>query len=184
MTRNRSKVSSIPRIYLRPLQETDFDELQVRFGSSGRHLRGYAATSFDQARFELMLEASRLETNEAFAICLKSDRTIAGLVNLSQIFRKQFQNAYLGYQLFTGFTGKGYMTEAVAKVLRNAFLDLKLHRIEANVQPNNIPSIAVLTRNGFTREGFSRRYLKIGGKWRDHERWAIIKEDWLLKKLT
>jgi len=115
-------------------------------------------------------------------ICLKNDDSIVGQITLSQIFRKQFQNAYLGYQLFSGFTGKGYMKDAVAKVLRYAFKEIQLHRVEANVQPGNIPSIAVLKRNGFTKEGYSRRYLKIGGKWRDHERWAIIREDWLANK--
>ncbi len=84
----------------------------------------------------------------------------------------------MGYLLGAAFVGHGYMTEAVGKMLRFAFVDLKLHRIEANVQPDNLPSIGVLKRNGFTKEGFSRKYLKIGGRWRDHERWAIIREDW------
>jgi ribosomal-protein-alanine N-acetyltransferase len=70
------------------------------------------------------------------------------------------------------------MTEAVELILKHAFVNLKLHRVEANVQPQNTPSINVLKRCGFTKEGFSRNYLKICGKWRDHERWAIIKEDW------
>ena len=74
------------------------------------------------------------------------------------------------------------MTEAVSLVLGYAFDNLKLHRIEANVQPHNQPSIAVLRRNGFAKEGFSRRYLKINGRWRDHERWAIIVEDWRKNK--
>ena len=128
-----------------------------------------------------MTEAAK-ETNAFFLICLTENQEIAGSLNFGQIFRKVFQNAYLGYQLFAGFTGKGYMTEAVDLGLSHAFLDLKLHRVEANVQPSNIPSIAVLRRNGFVKEGFSRRYLKINGRWRDHERWAILKEDWLAKK--
>ena len=70
------------------------------------------------------------------------------------------------------------MTEAVELVLKYAFQTLKLHRIEANVQPQNLSSIAVLRRTNFTREGFSPKYLKISGRWRDHERWAIIVEDW------
>jgi [ribosomal protein S5]-alanine N-acetyltransferase len=129
-----------------------------------------------------MLNAADSETKKTFLICRNGDGRIVGTVTLSQIFRKAFQNAYLGYQLFSGFTGYGYMTEAVDLVLRYAFADLKLHRVEANVQPSNKPSIAVLKRNGFSKEGFSRRYLKIGGRWRDHERWAIIREDW--KPLT
>ena len=150
----------------------------LRFESSVKHLKGYAATTFDRKRFESMLAAADVESNEAFLICLKNDDSIVGQINLSQIFRKQFQNAYLGYQLFSGFTGNGYMAGAVSVILKIAFLDLNLHRIEANVQPENKPSLAVLLRNGFTKEGFSRRYLKIGGRWRDHERWAILKEDW------
>jgi ribosomal-protein-alanine N-acetyltransferase len=63
-------------------------------------------------------------------------------------------------------------------VLRNAFLNLRLHRVEANIQPDNHPSIALAKGAGFHREGFSPRYLKIGGRWRDHERWAILAEDW------
>ena len=70
------------------------------------------------------------------------------------------------------------MPEVVRLILGFAFLDLKLHRVEANVRPENMPSRAVLIHNGFTQEGFSRKYLKIGGRWRDHERWAIMKEDW------
>jgi [ribosomal protein S5]-alanine N-acetyltransferase len=125
-----------------------------------------------------MLESAKLDSTEAFLICLKAGNQIVGQITLSQIFRKSFQSAYLGYQLFNGFTAHGYMTEAVKLLLRKAFTELELHRIEANVQPENKASIAVLERNGFTKEGFSKRYLKIGGRWRDHERWAIIKEDW------
>ena len=72
------------------------------------------------------------------------------------------------------------MTEAVQLMLKHAFEHLKLHRLEANIQPRNIASIALVERAGFTREGYSRRYLKICGRWRDHERWAIIADDWKL----
>ena len=182
MTKNRKTVGTSPKIYLRRLQPSDLDELSERFAASRRHLRGYASTAFDQKRFNEMLAASDLESNEAFLICLRENDAISGQINLSQIFRKSFQNAYLGYQLFSGFTGNGYMTEAVAQVLRISFDDLKLHRVEANVQPENKLSIAVLLRNGFSKEGFSKRYLKIGGRWRDHERWAIIREKWIEAK--
>src|SRR5262249_46324844 len=124
------------------------------------------------------LEDAQKESNESFLVCCNRDGAIVGTINLSQIFRRSFQNAYVGYQLFAGFTGNGFMTEAVAIAVGFAFHDLKLHRLEANVQPDNIASIRVLERNGFVKEGFSERYLKIGGKWRDHERWAIIKENW------
>jgi ribosomal-protein-alanine N-acetyltransferase len=160
------------------LRTDDLGQLSLLFAASKQHLRGYAAVKFDKNRFDEMLAAAELDTNESFLICRADDRAIVGQINLSQIYRKSFQNAYLGYQLFAGFTGRGYMTQAVSLILKFAFEDLKIHRVEANVQPNNLPSIAVLKRCGFAKEGFSRRYLKIGGQWRDHERWAMIKEDW------
>lgn len=73
------------------------------------------------------------------------------------------------------------MTEALQLMLRYAFEKLKLHRLEANIQPANVASIALVKRAGFSREGFSRRYLKVCGRWRDHERWAIIVGDWKSK---
>ena len=63
-------------------------------------------------------------------------------------------------------------------MLRTAFRTLRLHRVEANIQPGNRASIALVERAGFRREGYSRRYLKIAGRWRDHERWALLAEEW------
>jgi ribosomal-protein-alanine N-acetyltransferase len=70
------------------------------------------------------------------------------------------------------------MSEGLALALAVAYRRLKLHRVEVNIQPGNASSIALVQSAGFTREGFSRRYLKIAGRWRDHERWAMLAEDW------
>ena len=167
---------------MRHPDEGDYEELLEIYRASRNHFRGLMRTEYGREVFDHMLEDAERETNEYFVICRRSDDAIVGTINLSQIFRKAFQNAYLGYALGARFTGNGYMTEAVQLILKFAFEELKLHRVEANVKPANKPSIAVLQRCGFTKEGFSRRYLKIGGRWRDHERWAIIKEDWEVRK--
>ena len=167
------------KVFLRPPAGSDFEELADLYRSSKSHFAGFASSHYDRAKFDAMLIDSAKDTNAYFLICRIDDEKIAGTINLSQIFYKGFQNAYLGYQLFAGFTGNGFMADAVSLVLHHAFAELGLHRVEANVQPENKPSIAVLRRNGFAKEGFSRRYLKINGRWRDHERWAILKEDWL-----
>jgi ribosomal-protein-alanine N-acetyltransferase len=63
-------------------------------------------------------------------------------------------------------------------MLRYAFRELQLYRVEANIQPGNRASLALAQRCGFTKEGFSRRYLQVNGEWRDHERWALLAEEW------
>jgi ribosomal-protein-alanine N-acetyltransferase len=70
------------------------------------------------------------------------------------------------------------MREGMQLVLGHAFRNLKLHRVEANIQPANRSSLAMVRKCGFVREGFSRRYLKICGRWKDHERWALLSEDY------
>lgn len=114
----------------------------------------------------------------AFEIRAVSDGELLGTLELSRIARGNFQSAYLGYRIMAKHRGRGYMTEALQLVLRHAFRTLRLHRVEANIEPGNEPSVALVRSAGFTREGFSRRYLKLGGRWRDHERWALLREGW------
>ncbi len=102
---------------------------------------------------------------------------MVGVFNLSQIFRGCFCSAYLGFWASSRWQGKGLMRESLELVLDAAFGELELHRVEANIQPGNEPSRQLVKRVGFRLEGFSPRYLKIGGEWRDHERWAITAEE-------
>jgi [ribosomal protein S5]-alanine N-acetyltransferase len=76
------------------------------------------------------------------------------------------------------YAGQGLMLEGISLAIDHAFHNLDLHRIEANIQPGNIPSVKLVQKLGFTKEGFSRKYLKINGEWCDHERWALTVEDW------
>jgi [ribosomal protein S5]-alanine N-acetyltransferase len=169
-------------VFLRPPTEDDLAEYTALNKASRRFHRHLVNPPTDEKSFADFLRRSETETDCCFLICRAEDGAIVGGAALSQIFRKAFQNAYLGYHLAEKFTGRGYMTEAVSLILKYAFRDLKLHRVEANVQPHNAASIAVLQRCGFRKEGFSPKYLKIGGRWRDHERWAIVKEDWRKRK--
>jgi len=174
----KEKILKGKRVFLRQPKAEDFQELVLLYKSSRKFHRGLVQTPITKTAFEKYLAHSQLEANEYFLICRNEDGAIVGSVNLSQIFRGNFKNAYLGYYLGEKFTRRGFMTEAVEVLVRFAFTGLKLHRLEANVQSENLASIKVLQRNSFTKEGFSPKYLKIGGRWRDHERWAIIAEDW------
>ncbi len=111
------------------------------------------------------------------AVCRNEDGAIVGYFGLGQIVYGKFRNAYLGYYAFRPFEGRGYMREGLELVLRYAFGDLRLHRVQASIQPGNERSIALVRRAGFRKEGLAPRYLKIGGRWRDHEQWAITVED-------
>lgn len=102
---------------------------------------------------------------------------LIGVFNLSNIVRGPLQSAFLGYYVFAGFERQGLMRDGLALMLRHAFRTLQLHRLEANIQPANVASIALVRSCGFRKEGFSPRYLKIGGRWRDHERWARLADN-------
>jgi ribosomal-protein-alanine N-acetyltransferase len=121
---------------------------------------------------DLLVRAQREDSVVLIAEAL-ADGGIAGLFTISQIFRGAFQSAYLGYYASAAYAGRGYMRDALGLVLELAFGPLALHRLEANIQPGNVPSIRLAKGAGFRLEGFSPRYLLIGGQWRDHERYAI-----------
>lgn len=103
---------------------------------------------------------------------------LAGYVNINNIVRGPLPSADLGYSAFVSHAGRGVMAAGVRAVIDTAFHELGLNRLEANIQPNNHRSIDLVRRLGFELEGFSRRYLWVDGAWRDHERWALLAEDW------
>jgi ribosomal-protein-alanine N-acetyltransferase len=131
----------------------------------------------DAGGYRRLLERNEREDFQLRLLRRNEDDAIVGMFELSGIVRGFFQSAYLGYWVGAPYARQGYMTDGMQAVLRYAFGDLKLHRVEANIQPDNAASIALAKRTGFQREGYSPRYLKIGGRWRDHERWAVLAED-------
>lgn len=151
--------------------------LALVHASRGLH-RGRASPAKTPSEFAKFVARSRRPAYATGIVRRRHDGSLVGVVELSQIVHGNFRSSYLGYWIGAPFAGRGFMTEAVALMVRHAFVTLRLHRVEANVQPDNAASIAILRRLGFEREGFSRRYLRIAGRWRDHERWALLVEDW------
>ena len=124
--------------------------------------------------FRALVEGCRGPVHMGYVVRHARTDELVGFINVSNIIRGFFQSAYLGYYAFAGHERQGLMHAALGLVVRTAFTDLKLHRLEANIQPGNTASIALVRSCGFHKEGYSPRYLKIRGQWRDHERWAIL----------
>ena len=166
------------RVYVREPLAGDRAEFLALVRASRAFLAPWSSPPADARAFREYLARCRRPDFEGMLLCRAADDRIVGAFNLSQIFRGNFRSAYLGYWVGAEFAGQGYMTDGLRLVLRQAFTALRLHRVEANIQPDNHASLRLVRRCGFRREGYSPRYLKIRGRWRDHERWAILAETW------
>jgi len=102
--------------------------------------------------------------------------TPIGTIALSNITRGVFQSCFLGYKIDKANKQQGYMTEGLSRMIDYAFSDLKLHRIEANIMPQNTASINLVKKIGFKEEGLARKYLQINGKWEDHIHMVLLNE--------
>ena len=169
------------RVLIRPPTPADREEYLAAMRASRKLHRPWLAPATPES-FETLLRHVEDERYEPLLVCRREDGAIVGFINISQIVRGGFQSAYLGYGAVAAYAGEGYMREGLELVLARAFTELGLHRLEANIQPGNRASIALVRGAGFVREGFSERYLKIGGRWRDHERWAIRAEQWRARR--
>ena len=170
------------RVALRLPSAADADAFVAAAVASRRlHGAGLQAPS-TPAEFRAYLrrygKAGPTATHVGLLAVRRDDGALVGVFNFSNVVRGAFRSAYLGYYAFAPLAGQGDMTEAFGRTLDSAFGALKLHRVEANVQPGNARSNALVARVGFTREGYSRRYIRISGRWRDHVRYAMLAEDW------
>jgi ribosomal-protein-alanine N-acetyltransferase len=132
-------------------------------------------------RFDIFVKrfvAREPASHAGYLALLHEDDSLVGVFNFSEMVRGAFQSTYLGYYAFAARAGRGYMTEGMALALDVAFRKQKLHRVEVNIQPTNSRSLALAERIGFSREGYSPRYVKIAGRWRDHVRYAMLAEQW------
>ena len=178
------------RVYVRPPLKTDAASFLAAVKASRRLHRGWVHPPSTPARYATFVRRyARFHaydgappTHVALVACRREDDALVGVFNISEIVHGHFKSGYLGYYAFEPHAGTGYMSEGLELVLRVAFKELKLHRLEANVQPSNARSLAFVRRAGFVREGLSRRYVRIGGRWRDHVRLALLVEDWRARR--
>lgn len=127
------------------------------------------------------LERSKTESADGrhykFGVFTANDSgKIIGSVALSNIAMGNFRSCFLGYRLDKKENSKGYAAEAIARIVKFAFEELSLHRIEANIMPSNKASIRVAEKCGFTYEGSSPKYLQINGVWEDHLHFVILND--------
>lgn len=166
------------RIFLRQPAASDEAELVGLMRASRRLHSPWVSPPLDGVSFQVFLARGRRPNALALLACRVGSGAILGVFSLSEIVRGPLQGAFLSYYVGAPYARQGYMTEGLELLLRHAFRNLRLHRIEANIQPGNLASIALVKRCGFALEGFSPRYLKIRNRWRDHERWALLAEAW------
>jgi ribosomal-protein-alanine N-acetyltransferase len=186
--RTHAAVATGRSVYLRPPTRSDERSFLAAARASAKlHGAWVRAPSTPRAYAAFLARnASRaaLPTHVGYLVLRKADDALVGVFNFSEIVRGAFQSTYLGYYAFEPHAGNGYMAEGLALALDVAYRKLRLHRVEVNVQPANKRSLALVERLGFSREGYSRRYVKIAGRWRDHVRFAMLAENWRRKRAS
>jgi len=153
------------------------DEFLAAVARSRKLHRHWARPPRTHKEFEASLKRLQSGVHLGYWICTE-ERELAGAINITEIMRGIFCSGYLGYYALVPYNGRGYMKKGLCAVLMDAFRRHRLHRLEANIQPDNEASRQLVRQCGFRLEGYSPRYLKLAGRWRDHERWAITVEDW------
>jgi [ribosomal protein S5]-alanine N-acetyltransferase len=165
------------RVRLAPPHEGDRAAFASGWAASRALHDGWIEPADPDRVFDRLLARNQSETDRSMLVRRHGDAAMCGVFNVSQIFGGAFSSAYLGYYALEPQAGKGYMREGMLLVFRYAFRELGLHRLQANVQPENDRSLALVRSTGFTEEGYARRYLKINGRWRDHVTFAVLAED-------
>lgn len=161
------------RVTLRPAASGDEREFLGLVRASARLHHPWMSLASTPEEFQAYLRRYQQPSEESLLVCLRGTGAIADVVNVNSIIRGRFQCGSLSYAAFAPTAGQGYMTEGLGLVVRHAFEQLRLHRLEANIQPGNHASLRLVRRLGFRCEGYAPELLFIDGAWRDHERWAI-----------
>lgn len=176
------------RVMLRPLQPTDFAAWsEVRVRNEGwllpwepQRLPGNPDPARDRTAFSLRCAARDRERQQGigYGFGIFVDGAFAGEINLNNVQRGPFQNAYVGYWIDQARAGHSYMSEAVVVLARFGFEDLRLHRLQIAIVPRNLRSRRVMEKLRVREEGVAVRYLEINGVWEDHMRFGFTAEEW------
>ena len=162
------------RVYLRGVEPRDRQKI-VRLARSSTALHHpWIETPTSSALFNQYVDRIRSKNATGSVVCLQDNDEIVGVINLNEIVLGAFRSARVSYYVSHDHQGQGLMTEALNSFTADAFFSQGLHRIEAAIQPQNVLSKRLVKRCGFHFEGLAKGYLYIGGKWRDHERWARV----------
>ena len=175
MNRTANKVApGVSRVRLADPTVRDGREFIRVMGQSSAFHHPWVTAPSDPDAWRRYLKRLERKTEAGFLVRRSGDNALCGVINLNVITREALCSAYLSYYAAADLSGQGYMKEGLQLVIAHAFDELGLHRLEANIQPGNETSIRLVASLGFECEGFSPRYLKINGHWRDHERWALL----------
>ncbi len=161
--RNWAALRAESRDFLAPWEPTWAYDALTR-GAFRRRLRMYKAEM-------------RQGVTYSFLILRRVDDVLLGGITLSNLRRGVAQSATLGYWIGSPHGNQGYMTDSLAAVLEFAFSRIGLHRVEAACLPANEASRRLLLRSGFREEGYAREYLRISGRWQDHQLFAILRDN-------
>jgi [ribosomal protein S5]-alanine N-acetyltransferase len=156
----------------------DADEFIAAALQSAALHRPWVTAPDTPERFTAYLNRAGREDRASYLVRHRACGALVGYVNINNIVLGTLRSGHLGYASFLSHARRGLMAAGLAGVVTDAFTTLGLHRLEANIQPGNAPSLNLVRRLGFRREGFSPRYLLIDGQWCDHERWTVLAEDW------
>lgn len=176
------------RVGLRPLRLRDLGEWLAVRRRNAQWLAPWEATSPDGSAFRerqtvgtflAMLRSLRLQSRsgEALAFVVTYDRALVGQLTVGTVVRGALNSAYVGYWIDQRVAGRGLAPTALALVVDHCFGPVGLHRIEANIRPENLASRRVVEKLGFREEGLRLRYLNIAGAYRDHISYALTVED-------
>ncbi|UQA92224.1 GNAT family N-acetyltransferase [Streptomyces halobius] len=165
-----------PRVAIRPFTAADRDEFTTAARESAELHHPWLFPPVTDEAYDGYFRRLQEPVRAGFLICERESGRIAGFVTINNIVYGGFRCGAIGYGVFAHAAGRGLMSEGLRLVMGHAFGTMGLHRLEANIQPANVQSIALVQRAGFRLEGFSPDFLFIDGAWRDHERWAITRE--------